>query len=137
MKLITKNTDYAIRALLVLGMAPEMFLSAREIAEKEMIPLPFLRRILRELLKKGYMESREGTGGGVRLTRRTEDIRISEVIQFFQGRIQLSTCMFRKTACRNRTFCPLRKRIMAIEELVSREFNAITLATLLHDRVST
>ena len=64
MKLLTKNTDYAIRALLILAMRKDEFISSREIAEKEQIPLLFLRRILQALLKSKIIESKEGVSGG-------------------------------------------------------------------------
>ena len=51
MKLLNKNTDYAIRALLHLGGAPAgAFVSAAEISEKQKIPYEFLRKLLRKMI---------------------------------------------------------------------------------------
>ena len=63
MKLITKNTDYAVRALIYLTRTGEQFVPSREIAEKEGIPLTFLRRIIQELAREGLLETREGRRG--------------------------------------------------------------------------
>ena len=57
MKLITKNTDYAVRSLLTLAEDRSRILSAKEIAEKQEIPYPYLRRILQILTKNSLIGS--------------------------------------------------------------------------------
>jgi predicted ArsR family transcriptional regulator len=69
MKLITRNTDYAIRALLVLADKEGEYVSAREIAEEQDIPYEYVRKILQELIKEKMVVSKEGGKGGFRLTR--------------------------------------------------------------------
>lgn len=133
MKLLTKHSDYAIRALLVLAQKNGMFLSARLIAKEQNIPYQFLRGILQTLLKRKLIVSREGGGGGFRLNQPPESIIVEEVIRIFQGDIQLSECMFREKICRNRAVCVLRKQIQRIEQIVVKEFQDITIGTLLRD----
>lgn len=133
MKLLTKQTDYAIRAVLGLARQGDGFVSSRDIAREEEIPLQFLRRILQMLIKAGIVESREGAAGGVSLGAHPTDIRIADLIRLFQGDIQLAECMFRKRICSNRKTCVLRKRIKRIENMVTREFENLTIADLLAD----
>ena len=131
MKLFTKQSDYAVRAIVSLARASGAYRSSREIAREERIPLPFLRRILQTLAQHGVVEAREGAAGGVRLARSPRVIRLSDIITHFQGPVQLSECLFHKRLCQNRATCVLRHRIVAIEALVSREFDKITIAALL------
>ncbi|ASQ91096.1 Rrf2 family transcriptional regulator [Prosthecochloris sp. GSB1] len=133
MKVLTKNTDYAIRALLFLGARKGEYVSARHIADEQGIPYQFLRRILRELGKRGLVSSREGTQGGVKIERDPETIGVKEVLEIFQGRIELSECMFRKQICSNRANCVLRHEIVRIEQMVNREFGRITIGKMLGD----
>jgi len=49
LKLLTKDTDYAVRAIVNLARNPEGYRSSRMIAVDEGIPLQFLRRILQKL----------------------------------------------------------------------------------------
>jgi len=137
MKLVTKQSDYAVRALLALARADGQYLSTRALAAQERIPLAFLRRILQTLASAGVVATREGVGGGVRLAKRPARIRLSDVIRLMQGPVQLTECLFRKRLCHNRSQCVLRHRILRIEQLVTREFDAITLQTLLHDMTNT
>jgi Rrf2 family cysteine metabolism transcriptional repressor len=133
MKLLTKQTDYATRALLHLAKRQGEFVSSREIATKEKVPLYFLRRLLQDLIKHGLVESREGVAGGVRLKAEPKNIRLTDIIRIFQGNIQLSECMFRKRLCSNRKTCVLRKRIKNIEKMVTQEFENTTIADLIKD----
>ena len=133
MKLITKETDYALRALLNLAREGG-YLSSREIAGREKIPLHFLRRILQSLIKAGVIESREGAAGGVRLKVRPEKICLTDIIKIFLGRIQFSECVFKKKICTNHATCVIRKRIESIESKVADELGNTTIADLLQDQ---
>jgi Rrf2 family protein len=133
MKLITKETDYALRALLNLA-RDGGYMSSRTIAGKEGIPLHFLRRILQSLIKAGVIESKEGASGGVRLKARPADIRLTDIIKIFQGRIQFSECIFRKKICTNHATCVIRRRLERIESKVADELGNTTIADLLQDQ---
>jgi Rrf2 family cysteine metabolism transcriptional repressor len=132
-KLLTKQTDYAVRAVMKLARYDEGFVSSRHIAREEGIPLQFLRSILQKLKQNRLVESREGVGGGVRLKTDPSDIRIADLMRLFQGDIQLTECMFRRKICSNRKTCVLRKRIKRIEDMVTREFEDMTIEDLLRD----
>ena len=90
-----------------------------------------MRRILSELIKHNLTEAREGAGGGFKLCKNPDGIKVTDIIKIFQGNIQLSECMFRKKLCDNRKTCVLRKEINRIEKLVTKEFANITIGTLL------
>lgn len=131
MKMLTKNTDYAIRALLLLSLAKDNFLPASQIAKKEKIPYQFLRRILQHLIKHKLVVSREGIKGGFKINVSPDSLAMDRIIKIFQGEITLSDCMFRKKICTNRKVCVLRPEIKRIEKMVTKEFRKLTLAALL------
>jgi Rrf2 family transcriptional regulator, cysteine metabolism repressor len=134
MRLITKNTDYGVRALLSLAASRGRWVSAREISSKLKIPYQFLRRVLNELIRAQLVISREGVKGGCRLAVPAGNIKVLEVIRIFQGDIRLSECMFRKRICQNRAACVLRKEIIRIEGVVQREFGQLSIGGLLKER---
>lgn len=133
MKVLTKNTDYAIRALLSLAAERGSYLSARAIAVQQDIPYQFLRRLLQEMIRHGLVSSKDGASGGFMLSRDPDSIRVSELIGIFQGPVQVSECMFRKQICANRARCVLRHEIMRIEQVVQQEFDKVTIGKLLRD----
>jgi Rrf2 family protein len=129
-KVLTKDTDYAIRALMVLAQNRDRYVSSRKISETQEIPYQFLRRIVQKLAKEGLVEAKEGKGGGVKLAAHPSKIRVVEVIRIFQGDIELSACMFKGNICANRQICVLRSEIKRIESLVTREFEKLTIQKL-------
>lgn len=131
MKLLTKSSDYAIRALLELAKNKNDFLSSRDIAKRQKMPYHFLRKALRELIRNNFVISKEGGGGGFKIAKDPAKIRIGKVMETFQGQTRLSECMFRKKMCRNRSACVLRVEIMAIEKLLHDRFHEITIKRLL------
>ncbi|MCK4994618.1 MAG: Rrf2 family transcriptional regulator [Candidatus Omnitrophica bacterium] len=133
MKIITKDSDYAVRAIMHLEKNRERFVSSSEISRKENIPLIFLRRILQKLIKGKIAESKEGVSGGVKLIVSADKISVANVINIIQGQIQLIECMFREKACENRAKCILRKKVMGIEENVIEEFSKLTIRDLVDE----
>ncbi|NTV99636.1 MAG: Rrf2 family transcriptional regulator [Chlorobiaceae bacterium] len=133
MKVLTKKTDYAIRALLMLAESKDRYVSAKTISLDQEIPYQFLRGLLQELIRLGHIVSREGAQGGFMISRDPEEIRVKQLIEGFQGQVQVSECMFRKQVCANRAKCVLRHEIMRIEQVVNNEFDKITIGSLLRN----
>lgn len=134
MKLLTKNTDYAVRTLQCLAVSEQCCLSSSEIAERENIPLYFLRRIISVLIKKGWVKAWEGVCGGVSLKVNPRKLTVLEVIQLFQGEVQIVECMFRGKLCENRDSCVFRNEITNMERKVERDFKRITIWSLVNKK---
>ncbi len=134
MKLFTKHSDYAVRALAMLArekLKGDRLLSSRQISAREYIPLRFLRRLLQVLVKNKLVLSREGAAGGLCLAIAPKKISVARIMRLIQGEICISECMFRKKICTNRSKCVLRKKIKKIEAKLIKEFEAITIADLI------
>ena len=81
MKLSTKGR-YAMVALVDLASAPVgERLSLSEIARRQSVSLAYLEQLFVKLRRAGLVESVRGPGGGYRLARPAEQIRISEVLE--------------------------------------------------------
>lgn len=81
MKLSTKGR-YAMVALADLALAKsEDLMSLAEIAKRQDLSLPYLEQLFVKLRRAGLVEAVRGPGGGYRLSKNPEAIRISEVLQ--------------------------------------------------------
>lgn len=81
MKLSTKGR-YAMVALTDLALVPgEDLVTLAEISERQDISLPYLEQLFVKLRRAGLVESVRGPGGGYRLGRPPEKIRVSEVLE--------------------------------------------------------
>ena len=86
---ITTRTRYAIRALYDLafhrlGQAA----GAKEIADRQKVPLRFLEQILQDLRKAGIVEARRGPRGGYALARSPAEISLAEVLHAVRGPLE-------------------------------------------------
>lgn len=131
MRLITRNSDYAVRVLCYIAKNKCEKISAAELVKKLKIPKPFLRKIMQTLQKKGFLTSCKGQGGGFSLAKRPEKIFITEVVAAFQGPLKLNECLFKSKLCPRRKKCKLKKKIDEIEKYVVGELSGITVASLL------
>lgn len=81
MKLSTKGR-YAMVALADLALAPgDGRVSLAEISRRQDISLPYLEQIFVKLRRAGLVESVRGPGGGYRLARSADSIRVAEVME--------------------------------------------------------
>ena len=131
MKLITRETDYAIRSLAYIAKAKGKVVTASQLVKALKIPRPILRKLLQCLNKKGLLNSYKGSGGGFKLAVPEEKICIVDVMQVFQGQFALNECLFRKNICPNTSTCVLRGKINVIEAYVLDQLTHITLKDLL------
>ena len=81
MKLSTKGR-YAMVALADLAYQPaEALVSLAEISRRQDISLPYLEQLFVRLRRAGLVASVRGPGGGYRLARTPETIRIAEILE--------------------------------------------------------
>ncbi len=131
MKLITRDTDYALRAVCFIAKAKNKVVSVTELVDKLKIPRPFLRKLLQVLNKEGVLVSHKGAGGGFLLARLANKIFLLDLVTIFQGKLRLNECLLKKMPCPNTGSCILRKKINNIEQYVISQLKEITLASLL------
>lgn len=134
MKLITRDTDYALRAVCFIAKRSPEVVDVSTLVEKIKIPRPFLRKLLQVLSRKGILKSYKGAGGGFVLVQAPQKIFLTGLIRTFQGPLKLNECFFKKLSCPNKKTCVLRKKIRAIERYVVKELNAISVASLLQNK---
>lgn len=80
MKLSTKGR-YAMVALADLAMAPpEKLLSLAEISRRQDISLPYLEQLFVKLRRNGLVESVRGPGGGYKLAKPANTIRVADIL---------------------------------------------------------
>ena len=132
MKLITRDIDYAVRALIYLadngkgGTVP-----VPELVDELGITRPFLRKIMQLLAKADVTRSYKGNKGGFRLIKKPEDIYLIDLIEIFQGKFSLNECLLNKDICPNKGNCILKDKVDGIEEKVKTELGSIDLRSLI------
>src|SRR5215211_8345996 len=119
---ITRQADYAVRAILHLAQMKEGDRTATStVAKEQNIPRSFLAKIISQLSIAGLLHTSRGARGGVTLAREAKDITLLEVVEAIDGPIQLNECVGDKGACTFDMSCPIKPVWCdAQEELISR-----------------
>ena len=135
MKFIGRDTDYAVRALMFMAKAlkdsNKRIVTVDDIVKKQDLPERFLRRILQRLAKNNVLTSYKGKDGGFSLVRSPKNIFIIDVINIFQGKVDLTNCFLKGSTCPGTKNCILRKKLGKINSIVNKELHKITIASLL------
>ncbi len=131
MTLITKDTDYAIRALCYLARHPERPASVPEISKALKISYTFLRKILQILTKHEILRSVKGKGGGFSLNQAANKIFVNAIITIFQGPLDFKNCRVKQYICPDVKTCPLRKKVEEIENYARYVLQSVTIQSLI------
>src|SRR5437868_255248 len=123
---LTKKGEYALRAMIQLGLARALgrdLLSASELAESNRLPLKFVERILFELREAGYIEANRGKHGGYRLAKPPETISMGALVRLIDGRLAPIACAsateYARCTCPNEEHCGLRMLMVDVRNAIS------------------
>ncbi len=137
---ITRHTDYAIRVILALAKRPPgARLSTARIREEMLIPAALSARIVAELARGNFIHTFPGRDGGLQLARPAEEINLRQVVEYFEGPIDVSECLIAEgPGCVFEASCPVRRRWARLrrlirEELESQTFDQLARETLQSD----
>jgi Rrf2 family transcriptional regulator, iron-sulfur cluster assembly transcription factor len=126
---------YAIRALTCLASQPPGKLSgARDIAEQENIPAPFLGKVLQQLRRGRLVRSYRGTGGGYELALPPDKISLMAVMRCIEGQDVLQNCVLEDRACLDEQPCALHESWLPVRQRLVEFFETNTLAGLVRSR---
>jgi Rrf2 family protein len=127
---ITRQADYALRAVIEVARLPEgERISTATIAARQKIPLPFLAKIVSQLVVRGA-EATRGASGGVSLGRSPDAINIREVIETIDGPIALNTCARDPSVCDLSMSCALCDIFTEAQHVLVQRLESITLDEL-------
>jgi Rrf2 family protein len=135
--MMSRKCKYALKALLRLG---EEYgkgnLLTEDIARHEHIPKKFLELILLDLKRGGYVQSKQGAGGGYHLMQEPKKITLAEIYRFFDGAIALQPCVSQKfhekcEDCPDEKNCHLKPAFADIREQTYQLMSKITIESLL------
>ncbi|MBU4149513.1 MAG: Rrf2 family transcriptional regulator [Candidatus Omnitrophica bacterium] len=138
MKFIVRDTDYAVRALVYMAKQSlrknKKVFTVDEVVREEGLPGRFLRKLLQTLAKRGLLVSNKGKKGGFSFLKPPASIKLTDIMEVFQGRVDITNCLLKGRPCPNKKKCILRKTLKNINKLIQRELEKITVVSLLEGR---
>ena len=134
---LSKRGEYALRALIDLGIAQELgwsILQASELAAKERLPVKFLEQILAQLKAGGYVKSTRGKLGGYSLARPMTQIKFGSVIRFIEGPLAPIKCVsqtaYVRCSCPDEAHCGLRMLMLDVRNAIAKILDRYTLGDI-------
>lgn len=132
--MISLTTIHAIRALAHLAEADgDEYVGARSLAADIDAPPNYLSKLLKSLSYTGIVTSRKGKGGGFRLARPADQIRLLDVVEPIEHLSLQPECVFRRERCSADSPCPLHTRWAAVRGQLMEFLKDTTIADVVAD----
>lgn len=106
------HTDYALRTLIYLTVHRPKPATIQEMADAYGVSSHHLAKVVQALVRHGYVESLRGRGGGLRLAREPQDIRLGTVLREMEKSLALVECLGDDPQCPIDGVCGL-KHVLA------------------------
>ncbi len=134
---LSKRSEYALRALIDLGIARQLgrpILQVSELAAKEKLPIKFLEQILSQLRVAGYVGTKRGKLGGYSLAKPASQINLGAIIRLLDGALAPIPCVsqtaYRRCTCPDEAHCGLRMLMLDVRNSIARILDRSTLSQI-------
>jgi len=131
---LSKKAEYALRAVINLGIANQMgraALPGSELAEANRLPLKFVERILQELRDAGWVVTHRGKFGGYALTESGKLVKMGDIVRKMDGRLAPICCAsefaYQKCSCPDEEHCGLRMIMIDVRNAIANILDRYTL----------
>jgi Rrf2 family nitric oxide-sensitive transcriptional repressor len=118
---LTVFTDYSLRVLMYLAVAPDRRATVAEISQAFGIKPNHLTKVVHRLGKQGWVATARGKGGGLSLARPAEAISIGQVVRDAEGFGEPAECFTAGGHCEIANCC----RLMSVLGEAMSAFHAV------------
>lgn len=127
---LQKTTEYSLRILIYMAKNQEKLHTAKSILDNLNISDKYLRRIMTQLSKFGFINSIQGKEGGYYFSKKLEDISIAQVINAFEGLNKFSGCVLGFDECPDENPCAFHTKWISIRGEILEFFQETNLANV-------
>ena len=129
---VSRRTDYATRAILVLALEGGGPLKLEELARRTAVPQSVLEQVMPTMRTAGIVRSERGPAGGYRLNKRPDEITLERIVRLFQGQLAPISCVTRHNPepCQMSVGCTLRSVWEEIRDATITLLGGVTFADL-------
>ena len=129
---LSEYTDYTLRVLMYCARHRQRLVTISELAEQHGLSKGHLMKVVNDLARQGLIETTRGRGGGLRLSKEPETIRIGDVVRASETDFRLVECFDASTnACTLTPGCRLKHLFDAALQAYFRELDGATLADMI------
>lgn len=104
---LSKTSKYAFRILGHMAKNEKALYSAQQLHKDIEVPERYLRRLLTDLSKSGFIKSIQGRQGGFTFARDISRIFLIEIVEAIDGSASLDSCILGYESCAFNHSCPM------------------------------
>jgi Rrf2 family nitric oxide-sensitive transcriptional repressor len=132
---LTQYTNFALRTLQFLALRAPEIATVDDVARAHKISRAHLVKVAYDLSQRGYIETVRGRNGGMRLTRKAEDITVGEIIRWTEAPLELVECFNPETnTCPLQGNCHLSRGIQRALRAFLSVLDDLTIADIIMNR---
>ncbi len=131
MKISTKGR-YALRVMVDIAMNSKgEYVSVKDIATRQDISKKYLEQIMTMLSKANLIETTRGNMGGYKLTRKTEDYKIGDILRATEGDLTPLDCLIDSSCCGRKENCKTYSFWAGLDNVINKYIDSQTLKDLI------
>jgi len=135
---INRQTDYAVRVVLALAKRWQgERVSSSEIQREMLIPPAFMQRIVAKLASGGFIHTHPGRDGGITIANYPKEITLLQIVEHFEGPLDVSPCLVDPHECPFSHTCPVRCKWRGLKNLMREELERTTFQDLVDETYAT
>lgn len=127
---LSKTSEYALRILIFMAKEPAKLYTAKQLIEELKVSDKYLRRLMTDLSKSGFIRSVQGREGGYTFIKSINEIFLFDVIDSVEGMDKLNGCVlgFEKCSCTNP--CAMHNTWQYVRAELNKVFRETTLSNM-------
>lgn len=100
---LSKTAEYALRILIFMAKEPDQLYTAKQLVDELNMSDKYLRRLMTDLSKSGFIRSMQGREGGYIFVKKINEIYLFDVINSVEDMEKLNGCVlgFESCSCTN------------------------------------
>lgn len=127
--MLSVTAQYALRAFAYIAdQEGDQPVLTKDIAANTGVPSQYLSRILNNAVRAGLLTSTRGVGGGFRLTRPSEKIKLIDILSNYDDLLDRSKCPFGQPRCNDDNPCGFHEHWKPISMAFREMLNETTIA---------
>ena len=129
----SKSFGYALRGILYVALLreEERKISIEEIAERLSVPRHFLGKVMKSVVKAGFLSSTRGPQGGFYINDKTLSTPLISILLLTEGKEYFNSCLLSLRKCNAANPCPLHDRFDACKKDLMGIYSQTTIEELL------
>jgi len=132
---LSKTSEYALRILSFMAKESEQKYSAKYLVETLKISDKYLRRLMTDLSKAGFIKSIQGREGGYSFAKNINQIYLSEIIDSVEGMDKYMGCVLGFDECSDENPCVMHSTWTHVREKFTETFQHKTLADFNYNEI--